>query len=368
MKILYTPDIFAVQSYGGISRYLVEIIKRLPKEEAQVKVFAGIHVNSYLKDLNGVVGLKVPNHLGGLRLGSLFLRMRAGINTLLTQAFVKIDKETVVHYSNYSKPLKGAVGRSIITVHDMIYELFPQYFSPRDMTAHLKKISCEFADKIVAVSNTTKVDLVRLLGIDEKKITVIYHGNSLKDTKPTKEPVISCGPFILYVGQRGGYKNFNSFVRAYSRSFLLRNNFSVVCFGGGKFTEGERRFFRELGVSGNVFHIEGNDSVLARCYTDARAYVCPSLYEGFGMPILEAMGFSCPVICSNKGSMPEVAADAALYFDPQEIDHIQSVLESALFDDAILNQLKQHGKRRESQFSWDRSANETFKLYKTLLS
>jgi len=368
LTIPYTPDIFAAQSYGGISRYLVEIIKRLPRYETRIQIFAGIHINGYLENLPGVIGIKVPNLWSGHKAGSLFLRMRADINAFLMRTFVSIKNDTIVHYSNYSKPLKRTAGRSIITVHDMIYELFPQFFPARDMTARLKKISCEFADKIVVVSNTTKDDLVRLLGVNEEKITVIYHGNSLKSVLPMETSVSDRGPFILYVGQRGGYKNFSAFIQAYSQSSLLRDNFRIICFGGGKFSKSEIEYFHDTGMNGNIFHVNGNDSMLARYYIDARCYVCPSLYEGFGMPILEAMGFGCPVICSNKGSIPEVAGGAALYFDPYDIDHIKSVLEAAVFDDTILSQLKMRGRERESQFSWERSASETFELYKTLLS
>ncbi|HEX2965943.1 MAG TPA: glycosyltransferase, partial [Syntrophorhabdaceae bacterium] len=134
------------------------------------------------------------------------------------------------------------------------------------------------------------------------------------------------------------------------------------------FTESETRWFQDLGVRNSVRYVAGDDSLLARCYSDARCYVCPSLYEGFGMPLVEAMGLGCPVICSSKGSIPEVAGDAAVYFDPQNVDSIQSVLESVVFDDIALDRVKGHGVERESQFSWEQSAIETFELYKSLIS
>ncbi|MBI3582497.1 MAG: glycosyltransferase [Nitrospinae bacterium] len=106
--------------------------------------------------------------------------------------------------------------------------------------------------------------------------------------------------------------------------------------------------------------------MLALYYQNAKAFIYPSLYEGFGMPPLEAMSFSCPVICSNRGSIPEIVGDAGIYFDPESPDHVQEVLEKSLFDDVLLKDLVHRGKERNRQFSWEKCARETLEVYRAL--
>jgi glycosyltransferase involved in cell wall biosynthesis len=175
-------------------------------------------------------------------------------------------------------------------------------------------------------------------------------------------------PYLLFVGLRSGYKNFEGFVEAFAVSKKLKDRFHVVCFGGGAFSTTEKDNFKELGVEKYVHQVSGNDKMLVNYYRNATAFVCPSLYEGFGIPILEAMGLSCPVVCASTSSIPEVAGDAAVYFDPNDISSIQSVLENTLFNKDLLTDLKKRGLQREANFSWDICADETLSLYRSLLN
>jgi len=122
-----------------------------------------------------------------------------------------------------------------------------------------------------------------------------------------------------------------------------------------------------LGIFHLVRYVSGSDPQLAGFYQRARALVVPSSYEGFCIPLVEAMGLGCPVICSDRGPMPEVVEDAGAYFNPGDIDHMQHVLEKVLFDDSLLEDLSGRGPRRASLFSWDRTARETLDVYRTLL-
>jgi glycosyltransferase involved in cell wall biosynthesis len=124
---------------------------------------------------------------------------------------------------------------------------------------------------------------------------------------------------------------------------------------------------KDLRLDHRVYQISGSDSLLASQYKHARAFVFPSLYEGFGIPLLEAMGAGCPVLCSNRGPFPEVVGDAGIYFDPEDVDHMQSVVEKALFDDTLLGEMVKRGYQRSSMFSWDRTASQTLALYRSLL-
>ena len=249
----------------------------------------------------------------------------------------------------------------------MIHELFPQYYRAYDKTSELKKRCCERVDKIIAISNSTKKDLVKLFGINPEKIVVIHLASSLKDTVTHSSKVFQ-EPYLLYVGARGEYKNFDGFVQAFSQSKVLGKHFHLICFGGGCFNVREEKEFKKLGITRLVHQVSGDDSLLVSYYKNASAFICPSLYEGFGIPLLEAMGLSCPVICSNSGSIPEVVGDAGIYFDPHDITSIRKALENTLFNENLLAHLKMRGLQRESMFSWDRCANETVAVYRSLLS
>jgi glycosyltransferase involved in cell wall biosynthesis len=247
----------------------------------------------------------------------------------------------------------------------MTHELYPESFADNGVTSIRKKRCCDRADKIIAISNTTKNDLIRLFGIDPEKIHVIYLANPLENIMPDCRRNTLSSNYILYVGDRHGYKNFNALVQAYARSKKTNRSFHLVCFGGGVLSPNERKYFSALGIDKNVCQISGNDHLLALYYQNARAFVCPSLYEGFGLPLLEAMSYGCPVICSRKGSIPEVAGNAGIYFDPGSVDDMQSVLEKMLFDDSILKESAVRGIERNKQFSWDQCAHETLKVYQS---
>jgi len=368
MKVFYTYDIFSDQKYGGISRYFMEMIKKIPPDKANIRIFAGLHINEYINQMPLKSGIKVPQWKN-----TGFIRRN--LNTFSQKiALLGTGDETIVHQTYYYPFTPPRKSKYVITVHDMIHELFPEHFSPRNRESRWKRQCCDRADKIISVSNSTKADLVRLFGIDPEKIEVIHHGSPLDDA-PTLSENIQFGevinrevsnPYILYVGIRKAHKNFVRLLQAFSRSKKLQNNFHLLCFGGGLFIEQEKKLFNELGVSKYIHHLSGNDALLAACYRQATAFIYPSLYEGFGIPLVEAMNWSCPVICSNTSSVPEIVGDAGIFFDPTKISSIQNALEETLFDERLLEMLKEKGLLRKSLFSWDRCANETLSLYRSL--
>jgi glycosyltransferase involved in cell wall biosynthesis len=175
-------------------------------------------------------------------------------------------------------------------------------------------------------------------------------------------------PFLLYVGYRGGYKNFAALLRAYARSPLLRREFLVVCFGGGRFKERELRQISEQNVQrDNVRYLSGSDDLLAALYAAAAALVYPSLYEGFGMPPLEAMSMGCPVVCSNASSLPEVVGEAAEFFDPLREDDLVAAIERVVTSDERRQALVASGRDKCAMFSWQRCVEETMAIYENRL-
>jgi glycosyltransferase involved in cell wall biosynthesis len=249
----------------------------------------------------------------------------------------------------------------------MIHERFPNSFSRNDVTRRAKSAALQRADHIICISENTRRDLIETTGIPIEKTSVVHLGYSLTAMSRSALPPIPEVPYLLYVGARDGYKNFEGLLAAYARSDL-RNAFSLVCFGGGNATPRESSLIQSLGINpANIIFLHGSDSALSSLYASASAFVYPSLYEGFGIPPLEAMSFGCPVVCSNTSSMPEVVGDAAELFDPNDLDSMCTALEQVLLSTHRSQQLVALGHERIKLFSWEKCARETLDTYKRVL-
>ena len=208
--------------------------------------------------------------------------------------------------------------------------------------------------------------MIEYYRIDEKKITTIHLG--VDNNKNYNEKKIDIRPYILFVGARTRYKNFFNFLKAYSLSRKINSHFDIVCFGGGNFNKEEKKLMEDLKISkNNIFYQEGNDFDLNFFYKKARIFIYPSFYEGFGLPILEAMNMSCPVVCSKTSSFLEIGGKAVVYFDPNLVESIKDALEQTIFDDQKINKLKIKGLENIKSFSWKNCANKTEMIYKKIL-
>ena len=151
---------------------------------------------------------------------------------------------------------------------------------------------------------------------------------------------VSSKPYLLYVGKRDGYKNFSGLIKAVASSSLLMRDFDVITVGA-KFSKAEKNLISSLGFAHNqvkrISYV--TDMQLAQFYSNAAAFIYPSLYEGFGLPPLEAMSAGCPVVCSNTSSMPEVVRNAGVYFNPLDIEEMRNAIEKVVFSEDLKNQL-----------------------------
>ena len=368
MKIAFDHQIFGWQEYGGISRYAYELAAGLSTScEQEVVIISPLYVNRYLAHAPQqlkIQGLQVPAFK---RSG----RVYRAINSMLVRPAIKRFEPDIVHETYYAA--RGVAPRSakvVLTVHDMIHERFPEYFSIASPTRREKALAVTRADHVICVSEQTRLDLIEFLGVSPAKISVVYHGFSLT---AVPQAAIENGAlsrqFVLYVGSRTGHKNFVGLLHAYAGSQFLKDEFDLVCFGGGELTAKERELINQLGISaGKVRQVSGNDGLLGFYYQAARAFVYPSLYEGFGIPPLEAMSFGCPVICSNTSSIPEVVGDAAEQFDPANYESMQKAIENVVGNDELRRNLIERGNDRVGCFSWERCARETLDVYRRVLS
>jgi glycosyltransferase involved in cell wall biosynthesis len=392
MKILYDHQIFTLQKYGGISRYFCDLMTWLLKDPAI--------------DYSVALRFSFNEHLLGLpqldtrwsRRSSLYsyahvcsMVKRAAqyesFRFILTKALLHINQQEserllkkqdfdLVHPTYYDPYFLKYLQKKpyIITVHDMVHEIFPKSFPAGDPISSWKKQVLEKADGIIAVSASTKADIIRFFNIDPDRIDVIYHGNPFEGTKKAVQDrslpdlPFTGKPYILFVGNRSGYKNFDFFINALVVILRKDLELQVCCAGGGPFTPREKELMKNLQILNRVHYVQPDDLLMKKLYTHARAFVFPSHYEGFGLPVLEAFSCGCPVLLCNSSSLPEIGGDAAVYFDPSDPDSFTSALERLLKDDNLRRQLTHRGYERQKQFSWEKTARATGKVYENLVN
>jgi glycosyltransferase involved in cell wall biosynthesis len=366
---IFDYQIFSQQKFGGISRYFCEIASRIQGQGGwHTRVLAPVYFNEYLADSRlAIHGFYVPAPDRRME------RLYDALNKRVSPPLLSRSKADILHQTYYSASVPVFGGRRVVTVFDMIHELYPQYFSEKDLVvSQYKRQAVEAADHVLCISRRTADDLMAILGVSPDKITVTHLGLSpvfeQSTMLPTRSPGPEIRPYFLYVGNRTGYTNFAKVMQAYAASNLLSDGFDVVAFGGRPFARDEIRMLKGLRLRTDAVRQQfGDDETLARVYAGARAFIYPSDYEGFGIPPLEAMASGCPVACSNRSCMPEIVGDAAEYFDPAQAETIRAALETVAFDDVRRNELIAAGKLRYRRFSWRRCADETRSAYEKAL-
>lgn len=366
MKIVYGHQIFTRQAYGGVSRYIHEISRRIPALQGDAtEVFAPLHVNAYLPGNPRLI--QPSRRLRKFRGGALLL---GAVDIAAGFARVRVRKDVDIFHASYYPQVDYRPRNSglVVTVYDMIHEREPGSFSRHDPTARLKRRAVSAADHVICISKHTQHDLIEILGVPAEKTSVIHLGHSLTCDAASPHARPQAGePFLLYVGNRGGYKNFALLLHAFAASQALRDGFAIVCFGGGPFTAAESAAATAAGLpAGRLRHAQGSDDLLSSLYASASAFVYPSLYEGFGIPPLEAMAHGCPVLCARASSLPEVAGPAAEYFDPLDPGDLARAIERVVGSPAHARALVDEGFRRVVAFSWDKCAAETLALYRRI--
>jgi len=248
-------------------------------------------------------------------------------------------------------------------IHEKFASKYPELGNNKKIFNQKKELIYK-APKVIAISESTRNDLVEIYGVDANKIDVIYLGSSFNANSESNQPILS-KPYILFVGSRSGYKNFSFCVEALHEN-LKNNDISFVCAGGGGFNHDEIDLINHLGLNDLVIQYSITDQILANLYKYSIAFVFPSLYEGFGIPVLEAFACNTPCLLSNGGSLPEVGGEAAVYFDPLNADSINNSINLILDDKNLRNGLINSGNQRLNIFSWKNTYDKTIKFYNTL--
>lgn len=354
ISVMYDYQILAMQKYGGISRYYYELASGMKEKGVDVHIPVIFSKNEYFKTL-----IKHPVVSPDLR----FIRGVTRISNLISKMHRR-NAFDIIHPTYYDPYLIGAYeGKLVVTVYDMIHE---QFMSEDVETIKRKKEYIYKSNRIIAISNQTKNDILRIYpDIDENKIVVTYLSDSVRersDAEISKLP----NRYILFTGNRSGYKNFSNFIIGISELIINNRDLYIVCGGGGAFTKNEIELLDKLKIKSQVIQVEYNENEIYTLYNKALCFVFPSLYEGFGIPLLEAMRAQCPVICSNASCFPEIGEDAVLYFDGENPDDIRQKVLDCIRNRELQEELVRKGGDRAINFSWDKTVKQTLNIYKEL--
>lgn len=379
MKIIIDGTIYSSAPSGGAYRYFNELIPRLSKfPKTEVKIFAqknhvGIPTGSNIKVAEDSLptGSWLPE--GKLK-QFLRARKRELQSVMLRRQFSGFEE--AVYHSTYYTPSPLNHITQVVTVHDMISELFKEtYDLPHLKTLRKAKAEClKSATRVIAISNQTKKDLQAIYHVPESKIDVVYHGVdydffsricSIEKKQQVLNELNLTTPYFLYVGGRLHHKNFKCFLKAFSQSKVSQDHKLAVA--GAPWDEEEIDLIRKLNVEKHLIWMPTlGEHELPIVYQNAIALGLPSHYEGFGLPLIESMAAGCPVLASNTGPFPELAEGAAVFFDPRDEAQMEKSFERVL-EDSVRTRLIELGKKQAMKFSWDLSAKKHWECYQKAL-
>ncbi|RZJ49550.1 MAG: glycosyltransferase family 1 protein [Flavobacterium sp.] len=361
MKVLFDHQMFSRQRYGGISRYFANIYQSIQNSENIQANISVLHTkNHYIENFPGILN----NWAGNVLLSKPSRNYKW--NKQYSKYLVSKNNFDVFH-PTYFNPyfLKHLKKPFVLTIHDMIYEALPHYFPSNDALPYHKRLLMERAEKIIAISEVTKVDILKYSNINEDKIQVIHHGIDL-DNLNYQDVSNLPENYILFVGDREKYKNFHLLAEAFKAVSLKNPHIKLVLAGGGAITFGDSEFLRRHNILEKTIQISATDEQLNTIYKKAICFVYPSLYEGFGLPILEAFKNDCPVLLSNCSCFEEIARDAAQYFDGQSLPSLVSKLELIIESASTREKLVIKGREKLLAYPIDKCISKTIDVYKSI--
>jgi glycosyltransferase involved in cell wall biosynthesis len=250
----------------------------------------------------------------------------------------------------------------VLTVYDMIHELYPHCFKKEDKTSEWKQTLIPKATKIIAISESTKSDLIRFYPtVNPDDIHVVYLSYSAMNSQ-VKVPNLP-KKYVLFIGNREHYKNFKFFAESMKSLLDKYSDLTVLCAGGATFNEEEITLFKALGHENKFIQYNFKDNELAHIYQKAECFVFPSEYEGFGIPVLEAMANSCPCILARHSSFPEVAGEAGIYFELNNGIDLSDKIELTINDHQFRQGMVEKGLENLKRFSWEKTARACVEVY-----
>jgi glycosyltransferase involved in cell wall biosynthesis len=357
---------------GGIGQYILHLIEELARL-TEGRTDAEFTILRSRKERDRLAP-RVP----GFRDGTLWTPPHNRFEQFalpIELAWLRFD---LLHSPDFIPPWRGRF-RRLITVHDLTFLYYPQFLtteSRRYYNAQIER-AVRVADHISADSTNTKDDLVRLLNVPPDKVTVvllapnpIYRVMDEAACAPVLARLGLSQNFILFTGTLEPRKNVRGLLTAYRALCDLRPSTPLLVLAGRRGWLYDEIFeqIAKLKLADRVRFVENlpNEDLVA-LYNAAWLFVLPSFYEGFGLPVLEAMACGTPVVCSDRGSLPEVAGDAALLINPDDLDGLADAMKRVMEDESLRTQMRERGLANAKRFSWEKAAKETLAIYRTLL-
>ena len=347
---IYGPE------FGGLGRYNQKLLENLIKQD---------NINQYIILVKKVQNIKLPNNF-------IFKVFNFHWYSFKEQIFLplllKKIKPDLVHFTHFNVPFFYS-GKYIVTIHDLIMTKFPSkktstlngllFFIKRWGYNLIIKKAVKKADKIIAVSNFTAQDIKTYFKLkDSNKIKVIYEGLT-KINKVAKDIELP-KKFFLYIGNAYPHKNLKFLIKVFKRFLKKQPDYYLILVGKKDY------FYKQLekDINNNIILTDFvPDNLLPNYYQKAQAYIFPSLYEGFGLPPLEALAYQLPVLSSSATSLPEVLGEAVLYFDPQDAEELFNKLNTIIVNKELRAGLKKKGLEQIKKYSWKKMVKEIIKLY-----
>jgi glycosyltransferase involved in cell wall biosynthesis len=341
-----------MQKFGGITRYFYELMKH-SKGLFNYSVGGIFGDNLYANELGFHKPFPIKKEFKYKH------RLQRWINK---KDFIRKLKNNcdIYHPTYYDPYFIGKTDKPIVlTVLDMIHELSPGGYPVDNQTISQKKTMILNATRIIAISEHTKKDILKLYPhISEDNISTIHLGTSwdvLKERGGEKQN------FVLFTGHRDFYKNFNNFILAVA-PLLIKHDLQLKC-TGISFTNAEIDLLKRQNIFERASVLFASEDELKELYANALCFVFPSLYEGFGIPILEAFACGCPLALSEASCFPEIAADAGVYFDPDSVEDMREKIDKVICSETLRKDLANKGFERLKNFSWQKCAEQTADVY-----
>ncbi len=357
--------VYRIQHTGGVSRTYSEILPRMCRLDPSLRISLLLEADLQQSAPTHpqIFHCAIPPLERYFRPGRLWKKITPQLKNMVRRRRIGDGRGKIWHSTLFSLPGRWN-GSQVVMVYDLIHELFPDVFPgpQNDAFRAQKRHAVKTADAVLCISQTTSDDLQRLYGISDDRIRIIPLACSDIFRLETPPRAFGAGePFLLYVGGRAGYKNFERLLDAYKRWPARREVKLAVVTYSWRPQELER--LEASGLSSHVIMMSHvSDRELSALYRGAVALVHTSLYEGFGLPLLEAMASGCPIVASRIPTTVEIAGDCPIYFDPADSESLINALDIALAE-------QHHSKRRlqgmasADRYSWDDTATRILEVY-----
>ncbi len=374
MKVLYDLEAYSFAPHGGVTRIFDEVIRRFnQRDDFSALYYRHPHALKYppTGPHTSVTRLTCKPDMSEAH--PLKRKLYHGISSL----YWRTHPSDIFHPTFYPRGLELLKRTSIINIYDLTHEEIEQAdgMLNHKLFLELKRRAVEHAQRIICISEATHAAFLKHYPSVDPEITrVVYPGynenfqlmnaGKIEDILSQAEIQLD-QPFLLYVGSRQRYKNFHRLLQAY-QSWSQCRDVDLVVVGGSPDTM-DKAYHDLTSGPGKVTYINfPSDRTLCALYNRAACFIYPSLSEGFGIPLLEAMSAGCPICISDIPVFHEVADDAAIYFDPYSTDAIRNALDQAILA-RNLPKIEQRQQQRLSQFSWDQCAQDVWKVYQELI-